>query len=474
MPINLANRLPVDEQADENREWLSKLQGNILRSHGRNHSAHLFFELGPDLCRARSIVSRLTPSVTSASEQYLDTLRFRRDKTAGNLFCTLSLSASGYKALGFSGLTAFDEGKATGLDPQACFLDGMKGHPEDLADPPADEWERGYRGRIDGMLLVAHDDPAELKPAVAAATAVIDPDRLLAIEYGEVIRNANGDPIEHFGFMDGRSQPLYLADDFILNSWGQPIRERRYKDRPLDRWTPFEPLQRVLTPDPFGTDAACLGSFLVFRKLEQNVRGFVEAEQRLARRLELNGASAERAGAMVVGRFRDGSPLSHASASGWHPTGENDFLYRDDERGWRCPFHAHIRRVNPRGSVDGDQERERRLTRRGVTYGPPAPVPGPDVDVDGLPDKGVGMLFMAYQASIRRQFAFVQKRWINSPDFPRGGVGVDALVGTAGATYQWPTAFNSHAAAPDTFGTHVRMLGGEFFFTPSLPFLRSL
>jgi deferrochelatase/peroxidase EfeB len=324
------------------------------------------------------------------------------------------------------------------------------------------------------MLLLAHDNPAELDRAVAAAKAVIEANRLLAIEYGEVIRNANGDPIEHFGFVDGRSQPLYLADDFVLNPWGQPIRERRYEHRPFDRWKPFEPLKRVLRPDPFGTDAACLGSFLVFRKLEQDVRGFVEAEERLARRLGLQGAAAERAGAMVVGRFRDGSPLSHSPVAGWNPRGENDFVYSDDERGWRCPLHAHVRRVNPRGSVDGSDERERRLTRRGVTYGATWPVPGPGVPVDTLPDKDVGMLFMAYQASIRRQFAFVQKQWVNSPDFPKHDVGVDALVGTGGSTHRWPSHFNGHEKVPDVFGAHVRMRGGEFFFTPSLPFLSSL
>ena len=477
MSVDLANPIPLNEDAAEHHGWLSKLQGNILRSHGRDYSAHVFCRLPDDIGAARAVLRRLIPYVTSARQQYVDTCHRRKTGEGSTLFGTLSLSASGYRAIGFAGLSAFEEPKENARDPDACFLGGMKAHPDDLADPPVDEWEPPFRGRIDAMLLLAHASRDAVLQAVATAQALIAPGHVTSIEFGDQIRNGAGQAIEHFGFVDGRSQPLYLKDDFETDVWGRPRREAK-GDRPLERWIPFEPLGRVLRPDPFGVDASCLGSFLVFRKLEQDVRGFAAAETRLAHALKLEGTAAERAGAMVVGRFRDGSPLTSSASPGWHPHADNDFTYAEDPCCRRCPAHAHVRRVNPRGSVDGDAERVRRLTRRGVTYGDTSAVAGPDVSPESLPDTGVGMLFMAYQASIRRQFAFVQKQWIASPDFPRSRTGPDPLVGgttaAAGATHKWPTNFNGAEHVPLSFGSYVRMLGGEFFFTPSVPFLQTL
>ncbi|HMB05971.1 MAG TPA: hypothetical protein VKP69_19835, partial [Isosphaeraceae bacterium] len=52
-----------------------------------------------------------------------------------------------------------------------------------------------------------------------------------------------------------------------------------------------------------------------------------------------------------------------------------NFNYADDMAGSRCPFQAHIRKVNPRGDTvrffEGDSEFERnhRIVRRGVPFG---------------------------------------------------------------------------------------------------------
>jgi Dyp-type peroxidase family len=476
MSIDLANALPIDEGAAEHQEWLSRLQGNILRSHGRDHSAHVFLRLPEDVRPARAVVTSLLPYLTSARTQYADTIRYRETHQGQTLFGTLSLSATGYRALGLEDLTGFHEPKDGVGDPDACFLDGMGAHPDDLGDPPVCEWETPFRDRIDAMLLLAHDSERHLTSALERALGAIAPSHVLATERGQVIRNEAEEPLEHFGFVDGRSQPLYLADDFKLNPHGRPTRERR-TGRLMDQWDPFERLDRVLRTDPFGTDSFCLGSFLVFRKLEQDVRGFAEAEARLACALGLRGPAAERAGAMVVGRFRDGSPLTLSAAPGWYPSNDNDFTYAADIHGWRCPAFAHVRRMNPRGSASAESERKRRLTRRGVTYGASSAGLKPGASQESLPEKGVGLLFMAYQASVRRQFAFVQKRWVADPHFPQTSPGEDPMLGGAegrSATHEWCQQFNDGVTRPHSFGTHVRMLGGEFFFTPSLAFLQAL
>src|SRR5262249_11318576 len=153
---------------------------------------------------------------------------------------------------------------------------------------------------------------------------------ILAIERGFVLRTAEDKPIEHFGYVDGRSNPRILKDEI----------EREEKRA----WDPSAPLAQLLASDPFNSAPDTFGSFFVFRKLEQNVRGFNQGVRELAARLQMDGALA---GAMVVGRFKDGTPVTLAQQSGL--TDVNDFNYRDDREARKCPFHAHIRKANQRG-----------------------------------------------------------------------------------------------------------------------------
>ena len=91
----------------------------------------------------------------------------------------------------------------------------------------------------------------------------------------------------------------------------------------------------------------------------------------------------------------------------------NDFNYDYDAEAQLCPFHAHIRRANPRvrvTSADGGV-RPPRIVRRGMSYGPPV---RSDDDVQTARDalqQERGLVFMAYNASLGEQFEVVQ-RWL--------------------------------------------------------------
>ncbi|MFN9174994.1 MAG: Dyp-type peroxidase, partial [Synechocystis sp.] len=274
---------------------------------------------------------------------------------------------------------------------------------------------------------------------------------------------------------------------------------------------PGAPLKLVLIDDPNGTKDVSFGSFLVFRKLEQNVKGFKTAEAELAKKLKL---PTELAGAMAVGRYEDGTPLVlQPGDQGWaesdNPKIPNDFNYDSDPDGLKCPFHAHVRKSNPRlesvGSFakDADQELGHRIARRGITYG--GPLSATD-DLHDLPEKGVGLLFMCYQSDIWEQFEFIQRLWCNNPlflkpgsDFPPGSAippeiprtGLDAVIGqkqgdqfdpvigeVPQSPQNWPEEWGK-ATTPITepenqFGQFVTLKGGEYFFSPSLTFLRNL
>jgi Dyp-type peroxidase family len=354
----------------------------------------------------------------------------------------------------------------------------MRAHAvKDFGDPPPAEWDTPYQRDLHGMLLLADSNPDLLMRAADEAVDLLEPTCIVeGTEVGHAIRNAAGQGIEHFGFVDGRSQPLFLAKDF-----DHP--KRRLADatqEQINRWDPFERLNRVLVPDPAMNDATCFGSFLVFRKLEQNVRGFRSRLASLAEELGLHGVDAARAGAMVVGRFEDGTPLELRDRAGWNPPNPNNFNYETDVAGTRCPMHAHIRKVNPRGhtltsGAPADQERIRRITRRSLTYGDHVPVSGP---LSALPEANVGVLFMCFQASIRQQFAFMQSQWINSSHFPQAYVGVDALVGqttkAAERQHAWAKGYTEEPTQLASMAPFVTMKGGAYFFAPSLPFFANL
>ena len=136
----------------------------------------------------------------------------------------------------------------------------------------------------------------------------------------------------------------------------------------------------------------------------------------------------------------------------------------------RCPFHAHIRKTNPRGDspLGLDAERMFRIARRGITYGErPDLSPGADLVP---PEHGVGLLFMSYQARLD-QFA-IQQEGSDSNDFVREGVGVDAVIGqnAAPVPQEWPNG----SGQTFTMANFVTLLGSEYFFAPSIAFLHEL
>lgn len=197
---------------------------------------------------------------------------------------------------------------------------------------------------------------------------------------------------------------------------------------------------------------------------------------------------------MVIGRFKDGTPLALSGTSNSRSAQANDFMYGDAVRGPRCPMHSHMRKLNPRGDrvrkehpgatkdeakeFEEELERSHRITRRAVPYGHRLHDPQATQLDDDLPADGVGLLFMCFQRSINNQFALIQVQWANAANFVEDHVGRDPLVGQVLASesaepQQWPVRWDSTDSVAFTFGDCVTLKGGEFFFAPSIPFLTS-
>lgn len=476
MAVELRSPFSWQTVGGDTAAMLAELQPNILKGHARDYLTLLFLRFD-HAGAARGFVRGLVVSTTgrplmkSAKTHLEEIAAFKASGTPGTPYVGLGLTAAGYAALGIP---------ATKRPSDRSFQRGMQ-HAS-LADPPPSKWEPHLRAGMHAVVLVGDATEASRDRALARVRALVRATQGVAIlgeESGQGMRNANGDCIEHFGFVDGRSQPLFLKED---------LGEEIGRTDGATAWNPGLGAGRAIVPDRAAPlPRVHFGSYLVFRKLEQNVHLFMREKAALAERLRLTPADVARAGAMVIGRFEDGTPLVLQRAAGMHSPVPNAFTYDSDPDGTKCPLFAHIRKVNPRGGSIASETRERRhlMVRRAQTYGVRAD-DMQDGQLSTKPTGGVGLLFMAFNASIAEQFEFVQQTWANNPWFPVVGPGERApgpdLLAGQGARpriacpLKWGTSQDRPTATKTVppIAQVVSMKGGEYFFMPSLAFLRSV
>lgn len=456
MGIDLEDALAWKSATADELAMLSDLQGNILKGHGRHAARLLFLQFGRDVARAKTFVRDISTLIISAQEQLRQADAYKLVKLSGGPFVAFYLSFEGYGALNLEALAP----------PDATFREGMKSRGGDLNDPAVENLDRGYRGPLHALVLIAGDPDDKTSWTSSAVddleTKILNllggAGKVVASEAGRAIFNAGGGGLEHFGYVDGRSQPLLLKEDV----------EREKSEGGIDVWDPKFPLSQVLVKDPGSSSPAAFGSYFVFRKLEQNVKAFKKAEEGLGA-LAGNG---ELAGATIVGRWEDGTSIELFGHDGEVNPISNNFTYAGDPNGARCPIHGHVRKTNPRGEsatrfgIPLKSERDHIMARRGIPYGRRVST----VDPKDEPEGGVGLLFMAYQSDIANQFEFTQISWANNDAFLAPGTGLDPIIGQGGSSVlRHPKAWNDPAAGSvdQGFGGFVTMKGGEYFFAPA-------
>ena len=207
---------------------------------------------------------------------------------------------------------------------------------------------------------------------------------------------------------------------------------------------------------------------MAFQKLEQDVPGFQADTEALARKYmrgaDPTPADIADAGAKVVGRYVDGTPAvaEEAARQGKQGAFPNDFdLDNVDAYGVACPFHAHVRRMNPRHALNGDpSELSPRIARRGIPYG--TPDAGPNI----------GLLFMSMQARLSQFDELLMDA--DQKDFPRTRVnnawGTDTIIGRPNALVDHHWRLQRYLKIIHRFERHVTFLGGGYFHFPSMAF----
>ncbi len=482
----------------------SDIQAVILSGYGHlPHAAYLFLRLprvqgtGQTTPDARAVLVATLPEVTAANHQKDEA---QREKTALNLaFTSNGLAALGHSADTLatfspefrSGMTADYRSRALGdvqaNDPKNWEWGGTTPGPDKAPDLD--------RAPDLALLCFAHTDDGlnamvgGLKERFGACGALV-----IAEERSTPHMHNRS---EHFGFRDNITS-VHIKGGFGVRDPGQSVVEagefilgypNEYGQKTA--WPRINP-----TPTRAGVDVGTNGAYLVFRKLEQDVPAFWDYCRAQAAGLSTGDEAAapapEFVGAKMVGRWRSGAPLAVCPfaddpALAADPDRINDFAYAsEDPDGFGCPFGAHIRRANPRDMLSTLSPPEsktvvnhHRILRRGRPYGPPFPDPTAARD-DG---QKRGLLFFCVNASISRQFEFVQQTWLNDPKLARRWNEPDPVTGSqdnidaaaqtaAGAEFTIPQA--TTRLRLQNVPQFVTVRAGAYLFLPSLTALRAL
>ena len=516
---------------------LRDIQGNIVKAYSRLGfpKARYVFLRVKEGAAGRDFVSRLIPLITSSAPWSPG--KSAPNKAPPQVAVNVAFTFEGLRRLGVP------QASLQTFPPE--FAMGMRGRSQILGDdgPSAPEkwdpiWNQAQRVHV--FVAINATDASHIEQAYSQLLELMTQSggaELLAGHRGGQGENASyqeasalyaaGVPTarEHFGYVDGISNPFFhgaLSDSASVIGGGKVTGGDIQTEQ---GWEPLETGEFLLgyrdeageypeAPQP--GPLAANGTYLVYRKLHENVASFDQYLEHVG--AEFPGG-AEALAAKFAGRWRNGAPIAnepseaaanelaaeweaaklaiaqakdpHARAAAKrHFSALNAkfvaFDYTQDPSGARCPFGAHTRRVHPRAALEfgasGAFERpdalanRRRILRRGLPYG--------SSDGPRTNDGDHGIIFMALGASIRRQFEFVQQQWINYGNDFRLGNDKDPLLGNHSATASGTPAgrmlIESDPARPDPpffcskLPRFVETRGGDYFFVPSLTALHML
>jgi Dyp-type peroxidase family len=453
---------------------LNDLQGNVVRGYNYPRATFVFCRFVADPLRCRAWLQAQLEGVTRGTP-WDDAAK--PESTVNLAFTHLGLAALGLAKASLDGFP--DE-----------FRNGMAQYAADLGDTDdsaPEKWDFGGPATA----------PVHFLLSVHGQTSKAVADRVMALQgsFGADVATVYSLAAglleldvrrEHFGFRDGFGQPSIAGSGVdSFPGQGTPRADKTWTDLKAGEFLlGYADESDGISPLPPPAELTKNGTFLVFRKLYQDVAKFRQALKDMAANQlqEDTPENREWIASRLVGRWRSGAPVAltpdkddPALAGDW--SSNNNFDYSDDATGRKCPAGAHIRRVNPRaGLPETHPVKTHRILRRGLTYG--AALLPPDTTTDDGADRGVA--FMAINASIRQQFHFVQQAWINDGDFASSagleGENQDPIVGAQNRGLRKFAAFDSTGQPVLFFNLprFTRVRGGGYFFIPSLTGLRVL
>jgi deferrochelatase/peroxidase EfeB len=529
---------------------LADIQGHVLRAYARfgyPTGRYVFLNV-TDAAAARRFLTDILPHLTTA----VCWGEGKNEMAPPDLAVNLAFTYQGLKAV------ELPRASLMGFSPE--FAEGMKARQDILGDDGVsapEHWDPVWRDHLTrrdkdvhiAVLLHARmPAPAANTPEAIALAFRLSQQRLdqglrwlrnLIADSGDgvtilgghrgpdgelldyqdvqtVLENGIPTAKEHFGYTDGIGDPVIAGVPYDADRVAG-----RGKQMDNGQWEPLAPGEFIFghldeaqeyPPAPLPRLLARNGTYMVYRKLHENVASFDAFLEREAAKAYPFEGGKELLAAKFVGRWRDnGAPLvsapdpaakqafdqRFAAASAQEQDKMlSDFTYDQDMSGARCPFSGHIRRINPRASLEmghqpgdapgsfsrmngafdtpGALANRRRLMRRGMPYG--------EVRDRSRNDGNHGIIIMLLNADIARQFEFVQQQWVNYGNDFHAGNDKEIILGNHSAD----TRFASKAVlqvepagdqVPYLLGGIPRLVetrGGEYFFIPGMTALRMI
>lgn len=468
---------------------LEEIQGLVLSGYPDKPAATFYVFSIVDPRRARRWLHRL---LRNGLVQFADFLHNGRNQPP--YLCerpvNVAFTFEGFRLLdlpeealaGFSG--SFREGMAAPHRSRQLGDDG-KSAPEHW------RWGGPNGDAVHGLLCVYGELDADLSAPIGSDDGVVVVRTLPTLPTPQ----KRADRIEHFGYRDGISNPtvegapqrrknrdVIPPGELLLgypNAYGKvPASPRVSAELDLQEQLPRAEEDR--SKRDFGRN----GSYVVLRQLEQDVAAFKEFTKNAAEAL---GVDPDWVGSRMVGRWKDGTPVTLRPERNGKPANDTPYFTfhaNEDDVGQRCPMGSHIRRTNPRDTIlpvphdpalCGVDENtttnpirpipnQHRIVRRGRSYGPP---------IEEAPNEERGLQFLCFNASLRRQFEFVQSQWVNNPCFAGLTRDPDPLLATSrehpfpanDLTLQGRSGHPARTLRDVPRLTEVR--GGAYFFMPS-------
>ncbi|KAH9941342.1 peroxidase TAP [Amylocystis lapponica] len=434
---------------------LNNIQGDILAGLPKRTQTYVFFQIDDNVTAFRTQLSQLVPLITTTAQVVRDQQKIAQNKKAAaekgvepGLIklsgVNIAFSHTGLVKLGITadiGDSAFKEGQladAANLGDQGTTTNGVF----------SPNWIPAFKNLVHGVILVSGDSHPTVEETLCTVEAILGVGRIDATIH-EVLRIV-GDVRpgaqkghEHFGYLDGISQPAVKDFDTKPNPGQETVRQGIILlGRDGDS----------VTRPSWAKD----GSFLALRYFFQLVPELNAFKRQNS--LKLPGLTQEEGsellGARMFGRWTSGAPvdvtpLKDDPALGADPSRNNDFRY------------ALPRRLTYGGSSGG-----------GVPFGPEVT---PAEEAAGKTQLGRGLIFVAYQSNIVNGFQFAGRTTQGFPIQKPVTPGYDPIVGQASD----PTSRTMSGANPDAQSTELPLpmqwvvpKGGEYFFSPSISALQ--